>query len=749
MATSLSDGDSQVENIVACATDHVNLLLQLKAGTLESLAREVDTLAKATSEGARVKAETLLRRLRKLARFAPTQELRDRCLGFCSQLHPSEPSQSSCGSGTIGGDRLLEPWGGFKEQQRKQISSICSFDAAEERDRPALDFEILESWSKFFVQNAGNLTSLHWAMSIHHGFLNRFYDSMGALFFEEGPLPKPWRHFLAMLAAAQHRCEYLVRHSLEMFLLAGGDRYWILTPSETVPAKLLRIAKLNELMAHQPWSVDENVLREMLSPATSAELRWSVPELLAALSILSTYHALSSLVFALALQLEDPRVLSSSGSPPGTVGGDGSSGAAAAEASSPEQQQQEPPWLAEASNIYTELLSSDPSLFSPTPHAAHRSPAASSDALVGEGVDDDDDARLTCRSFATVRSEQSSSQVDEAESTATGYTEAPSSVDSSNLVNLNALDGNPSLGDKVLGDNSATTSISLSTPALSKDGTAEPSTKPEADTSSADMAKRLQHPILDPSRLPACFQRNLGVNWTHFISKQEEQEVLNPIKSEKDWGELGKLTDNSLTDAEKKALQGVMATKPEVTSPLCDYLRARCCGSAVGSIKYVDFGSKSAAAASQTSWADHAFPLLAQFCPEIADAIHEEFEFANAYTDRSVGGQAVESTLPQRRALSAYVFRIYGLDVDDFNYTRLNFYLTLLHKVYLKKLVCFPEMLTREDYERLRAFCGYSLHDMIQYTHIATQVRRVMELQYVMAAFQKYQGGNASDSGTP
>lgn len=69
-----------------------------------------------------------------------------------------------------------------------------------------------------------------------------------------------------------------------------------------------------------------------------------------------------------------------------------------------------------------------------------------------------------------------------------------------------------------------------------------------------------------------------------------------------------------------------------------------------------------------------------------------------------------------------------------------------MHKVFLKKLCCFPDTLTREDYERVKTFGGYSLHDMIQYIHIATQIRRVMQLQYVMAAFQRYQSRrNASE----
>lgn len=42
------------------------------------------------------------------------------------------------------------------------------------------------------------------------------------MMFDEGPLPREWRHYLAILGSARHRCEFLARHQAELFLLAGG-----------------------------------------------------------------------------------------------------------------------------------------------------------------------------------------------------------------------------------------------------------------------------------------------------------------------------------------------------------------------------------------------------------------------------------------------------------------------------------------------------------------------------------------------
>merc|ERR1712224_916047 len=152
-----------------------------------------------------------------------------------------------------------------------------------------------------------------------------------------------------------------------------------------------------------------------------------------------------------------------------------------------------------------------------------------------------------------------------------------------------------------------------------------------------------------------------------------------------------------------------------------------------------DYGAKNASSVSANGWGDHAYTLLAQFCPDIADAIHEEYEYVCSYTSNKVGGQEVQSTLPIRRSITAYVMRLYGLVLDDYNYGRLNVYLTLLHKVFIKKLVFFPENIVRVDYMRILYSESFNMEDFIHYVLIATQVRRVMEMQYVMDVFHRYQ----------
>ena len=131
--------------------------------------------------------------------------------------------------------------------------------------------------------------------------------------------------------------------------------------------------------------------------------------------------------------------------------------------------------------------------------------------------------------------------------------------------------------------------------------------------------------------------------------------------------------------------------------------------------------------------------MLGQYCPDIADAIHEEFEYVTTYTNMMVGGKQVHSTMPLRRSLQIYVLRLFGVILDDFNYNRLNYYLTLMHKVFIKKLVCFPETILRVDVSRVVEYDEFCAQDLVHYIAISTQVRRIMELQYIVHVFQQYQ----------
>jgi hypothetical protein len=131
-----------------------------------------------------------------------------------------------------------------------------------------------------------------------------------------GPLPKTWRLYIGIMAAAQHSCVPLAAMLRVEYLAAGGDPKWLMEGvrgsmepehgDPAVPKKLLALAPLSALLAHQPWRVTLQHMAQLAEPLGPGAPRatteaWSVAELVHAVVLLSTYHALASLVYSCGL----------------------------------------------------------------------------------------------------------------------------------------------------------------------------------------------------------------------------------------------------------------------------------------------------------------------------------------------------------------------------------------------------------------------------------------------------------------
>jgi sestrin len=148
------------------------------------------------------------------------------------------------------------------------------------------------------------VSHLQWVLSSQGEFLELYYKTTDSVMRGDGPLPRPYRHYIAMLGAAAYGCEYLVRHEAEDFLLSGGDPDWLLNPSECVPKKLKCLSSLSEVMAHRPWALDSSYIEQVVVAG-----RISTAELVHAIIILATYHSLPSLVFGAGIRIEDDLTL--------------------------------------------------------------------------------------------------------------------------------------------------------------------------------------------------------------------------------------------------------------------------------------------------------------------------------------------------------------------------------------------------------------------------------------------------------
>ncbi|KAF3932724.1 Sestrin-1 [Dactylella cylindrospora] len=117
-------------------------------------------------------------------------------------------------------------------------------------------------------------------------------------------LSRTWRLYIGILAAAEHKCQYYVSLLSRYFIDYGGNKTW-LRGLEYAPKKLQRLAKLNTLLAHQPWRLAHEDVQELIKgsnrPSDDPSDNWSTSEVVLAMCILSYYHAQSG--FALACGL--------------------------------------------------------------------------------------------------------------------------------------------------------------------------------------------------------------------------------------------------------------------------------------------------------------------------------------------------------------------------------------------------------------------------------------------------------------
>ncbi|KAG7518729.1 sestrin-3-like [Solea senegalensis] len=153
-----------------------------------------------------------------------------------------------------------------------------------------------ERVSLLFVKalvSRGSVDAVFQQMASHPQYLESFLRTQHYILHMDGPLPLPYRHYIAIMAAARHHCNYLVYLHSAQFLRVGGDPLW-LQGLEAAPPRLRLLDHINKVLAHQPWLTACSHIQTLLK---SGEQCWSLAELVQAVVILAHCHALCSFVF--------------------------------------------------------------------------------------------------------------------------------------------------------------------------------------------------------------------------------------------------------------------------------------------------------------------------------------------------------------------------------------------------------------------------------------------------------------------
>lgn len=136
-------------------------------------------------------------------------------------------------------------------------------------------------------------------LASHPTYADPYLRHLELLMYDEGPLPRATRAYIARMAAAQMQARGIMYRQRLLFLADEGNSDW-LSSLQCAPLKIQRLAAVHAALAHKPWEVDSLYFTELLT----GEDAWTKTELLHALLIMVTYHATSCMTWGMGIQPE-------------------------------------------------------------------------------------------------------------------------------------------------------------------------------------------------------------------------------------------------------------------------------------------------------------------------------------------------------------------------------------------------------------------------------------------------------------
>uniref|UniRef100_T1J3W8 Sestrin n=1 Tax=Strigamia maritima TaxID=126957 RepID=T1J3W8_STRMM len=178
------------------------------------------------------------------------------------------------------------------------VDQMASLVESKDKKSVLFNADVQMLYGEVFIQNSC-LDHLSQAMALHPHYLDVFLRTQNFLLRGDGPLPYSYRHYIAILAAARHRCSYLVNLQKQEFLLIGGDPNW-LKGLQHIPKKLRDIYEINKILSHRPWLIT----KEHIEKLTKGVDNWTLSEVAHAVVILAHFHTMSSLVYGCGIRNE-------------------------------------------------------------------------------------------------------------------------------------------------------------------------------------------------------------------------------------------------------------------------------------------------------------------------------------------------------------------------------------------------------------------------------------------------------------
>lgn len=136
------------------------------------------------------------------------------------------------------------------------------------------------------------------------------------------------------------------------------------------------------------------------------------------------------------------------------------------------------------------------------------------------------------------------------------------------------------------------------------------------------------------------------------------------------------------------------------------------------------------------SWDDHGYSLVNGLYNDVGTLLDQKFRAAYNLTYFTMGGIKNVDTSKFRRAIWNYIQCIYGIRHDDYDYGEVNQLLDRPLKMFIKTACCFPERITKKDYDSILLELQDS--EKVHVNLMIMEARNQAELLYALRETMRY-----------
>lgn len=136
------------------------------------------------------------------------------------------------------------------------------------------------------------------------------------------------------------------------------------------------------------------------------------------------------------------------------------------------------------------------------------------------------------------------------------------------------------------------------------------------------------------------------------------------------------------------------------------------------------------------SWDDHAYSLVNRLYNDVGNLLDDKFKTAYHLTYYTMGGRKDVDTSRFRFAIWNYIQCLLGIRHDDYDYGEINQLLERSLKTFIKSACCYPERVTKKDYDRVLREFQHS--EKVHVNLMVLEARMQAELLYALRTVNRY-----------